>query len=574
MTNRQFISPLLLCGLLAACGSANDLVADKGADSNNAVIGKLDLPDSGGDTLRFAADNFSYCPVVFTALEDVGISLPDGWLQSAEIPEGYIRAGQTDTFYVAPTGPAMHQRTAAIIFTGRQSGKSLSLTLLQASQPLTDGLPARWYYSKEFANDCGWTSQAAAPANYGNGARSAVVTAVGTNNRRLGHEIATTYKQSVATSNLYTGDYLLFSVPVRSLPAATDVDFMLTISGNDNDAPKYWIAEIWDGTAWQKPKAADLKQVDGEDYSFYTKFYKSYNHCTFLQSFTLPEALTDDYVRIRCRVVGHRNGADGELSPTNTGAVYLPSHEFPFCTIAAYPGIPLKDTKKVAIFGNSFTHYFATAYMLKELARSQGHGLDVRINVKGAQYLRNHLELERSIDVTNEGGYDFALLQDQSTQHSTYADKADPAILSETEALSARLRAKSPSATIILENTWAYPKTDWQGYGSAEAFEGKLLTGAKAVAAADKNIDCVSPIGVAFNKAWAEGLTDLWYSDDKHPNRNGSYLKACVNYLVIFGTPFDDRAANCDVEPATAARLRSIAEATVLGHEAEYSIKR
>jgi hypothetical protein len=228
----------------------------------------------------------------------------------------------------------------------------------------------------------------------------------------------------------------------------------------------------------------------------------------------------------------------------------------------------------VAVFGNSFTHYFATAFMLKELARSQGHELDMRINVKGSQYLSNHLSLERSVDITNESGYDVALLQDQSTQHSNYAVNGTASILSDTKALTARLREKSPSATIILENTWAFPQSSWQGYGSSAAFEEKLLAGAKAIAAADDNTNCVSPIGVAFDKAYQSGITNLWYTDNKHPNRNGAYLKSCVNYLVIFGTPFDSNAADCGVDADLAARLRAIAEEVVLGHEADYSITR
>ena len=61
----------------------------------------------------------------------------------------------------------------------------------------------------------------------------------------------------------------------------------------------------------------------------------------------------------------------------------------------------------MAILGNSFTHYFASAFLLKEIARSQGHQLDIRINAKGSQYLSNHMELELSRDITDRSGYDY-----------------------------------------------------------------------------------------------------------------------------------------------------------------------
>ena len=348
---------------------------------------------------------------------------------------------------------------------------------------------------------------------------------------------------------------------------------MLTISSADNSAPKYWICEILDGGEWRSPDSKDLHAApDGEKYSFYTKYFSSYQHASFAQSFTLANAVTDGMVRIRCRVVGRYNGIDAILSPENRGEIYLPSHEFHFCTVASYPGISCKDIKKVAILGNSFTHYFASAFLLKELARSQGHQLDIRVNAKGSQYFSNHMELERSRFVTSETGYDYVLMQEQSTQYSDYAKSPQQSIIDNCHALSSRFREGSPAAKIILENTWPFPKSNWNNYGSASAFQEDLLKGTMAVAKADANVDMVSPIGVAFDKAVAAGLSDLYYTDSKHPNRNGAYLKSCVNYLMIFGERFDSNASDGGCDPTVAARLRTIAEETVLGHQTDYTI--
>lgn len=94
----------------------------------------------------------------------------------------------------------------------------------------------------------------------------------------------------------------------------------------------------------------------------------------------------------------------------------------------AYPGTALKDVKKVAILGNSFTHYSASASFLKKLARSQGHELDIRVHAKGSQYFSNHLELERSRDVWSETGYDFVIMQEQSTRYSDYTKNPQTSI--------------------------------------------------------------------------------------------------------------------------------------------------
>lgn len=526
--------------------------------------------------LKFAATQCGYHNITVSPYEDVEITATGAdWLQIAGMPQGTIKAGADLTLSLAPDGPYTAPRTATITFTGTASGKQSTINISHEAIESCNAMPSRWYYTNSEAAACGWLTAASAGANYDTGSQRSYLTAVGVNNRRLDHSISTAYKSSIAVSGLYTGDYLLFSIPSDNLAAGSAVDFMLTISSADNSAPKYWICELLDGGEWRMPKDGDLRTTpDGDKYSFYTKYYSSYQHASFAQSFTLANPVSDGMVRIRCRVIGSRNGADGTLQPDNGGEIYLPSHEFHFCTVAAYPGTALKDVKKVAILGNSFTHYFASAFLLKELARSQGHELDIRVHAKGSQYFSNHLELERSRDVWSETGYDFVIMQEQSTRYSDYTKNPQTSILADCKALSAKFRNGSPSARIILENTWAFPKTNWNNYGSSAAFQAQLLEGTKAIAEADDNVDWVSPIGAAFDKAYAEGITDLFFTDSKHPSRNGAYLKSCVNYLVIFGERFDDKASAGGCDPTVAARLRSIAEETVLGHESDYFITR
>ena len=85
----------------------------------------------------------------------------------------------------------------------------------------------------------------------------------------------------------------------------------------------------------------------------------------------------------------------------------------------------------------------------------------------------------------------------------------------------------------------------------------------------------LSPIGVGFNTVRAERPDiNLFDPDLKHQSAAGSYLKCCINYLVLTGKPFRGEVATCGLAPETAAYLRSVAERTVLGHEKEYRIKR
>lgn len=425
-------------------------------------------------------------------------------------------------------------------------------------------LVAHWYYSKEYADSGVWLTDGIAPATYGDGAMMEPVSPAG---RKFSRTITSDYSRSIALSGLGTDDYLLYTLPCPSgLPAGCGVDMMLTMAADADDAPCYWIVEIFDGGRWTAPATGDLlMDPDGTPYSFYLRKFHPYQHASFTQSFVLGHELTPgDTLRIRCRVSGVRDASDRLLRADGGGSVYLPSHEFHFCHIAAYPGVSEFDVKRIAILGNSFTFYYASPFMLKELARSQGHRLDMRLHLKGGRTFGQHLGLERSLDVVDYGGYDLAILQDQSQQHSRYASTGNDTILADTRALTARIRQHSPDVRIILENTWAYPRRNWDGYGSAEKFTAMLSCGAVAIAAADPDIDCVSPLGQAFLDAQKVGIPDILYTDSKHPGINGAYLKTCINYLLIYGERFTDSVSDCGCDPDIAAQLRAIAEHTVL----------
>ena len=94
-----------------------------------------------------------------------------------------------------------------------------------------------------------------------------------------------------------------------------------------------------------------------------------------------------------------------------------------------------------------------------------------------------------------------------------------------------------------------------------DAFGKALADGCGKVASA---CSCdVSPIAKAFEAAAGDGI-QMYYPDNHHQSQYGSYLKACVNYLMIYGEAFNEDASDCGLSPAVTSRLRKIAEPVVL----------
>ena len=441
-----------------------------------------------------------------------------------------------------------------------------------------NAVPAQWEFNASVAGASPWVTGHTAPAHLGTGRDKAFISfETGSSDHSVTYSVSS---NSIAVTNALSGDAFTFSVPIKYLPAGTTVDFMATVGVSGAAGPKYWIFEYLEDRTWKSVEGSlkTASENPSVKYSFYTKYFSTYQYATIVQSFTLARPVKDNYLQMRIRIAGDISSSGGKLSAGHGTYVWLVGNNANYvnCSINAYEGIPVKDTRKVAVIGNSFSSYFGTYFMLKQLARSQGHEMVMRVHAKGSQTFGLHLTREFTQQVWAEGGYDYVFLQDQSRSHYDYYTLKTPALKEDTKTIAANFKAKSPSATIFLENTWPFYKNEgdgvWMGAGNIQAAEAAMLSGCKEIA--EYAGTSVSPIGVAFRTAYEEGITSLWYTDNKHPNRNGSYLKTCVNYLCIYGTRFDSNAADCGVDHELAVRLRDVAERVVLGHEGEYGITR
>ena len=232
----------------------------------------------------------------------------------------------------------------------------------------------------------------------------------------------------------------------------------------------------------------------------------------------------------------------------------------------ALPQRPKEEGEiRVLLIGNSFTYVSHTDSMLLDIAGSQGVRLQIGKYLHGGRTFGQHLNLERSRQAVDFGGYDFAFLQDQSCTPAKYALTGDTTILNNFLRLKDNVLRSSPGCTVFLERTWTYPNLhsgNAEVFGTAESLDRYLGEGCRKMALIGGTR--VSPIGDAFVRAAlvAPGIR-LLAKDDHHQSPAGAYLKACVNYLLISGKPFHGKVAYCGLKPTDAAALQEIAEEIV-----------
>ena len=365
-----------------------------------------------------------------------------------------------------------------------------------------------------------------------------------------------------AVSVMAEDDFLLFEMPVEHVRAGTYVAFDATLGG-DSGSPAGYAVEyledgVWKDTGCRYFCSGDISTGSGEQ--------DSYEYTAVFSVFRTEKDIRDGNLGIRCRAVTDF-ACDGRPMKYDAcdGATVIPDFGFVAADVRSLGTEAPSDTLKVLALGNSFTYFYGSLFMMKEIAWNEGIFLDITASLKGGQSLGDHLGLSLSGKAVKEGGYDAAILQDQSQNPARYAaDSLEYAHVKEDFLeLTERIRQYSPECRIILERTWAYPGSGFGGFADFPAFDRLLAEGAEKMAASVENC-IVSPVGEAFASCKEEfPEIRLLYADDKHQSEAGSYLKACVEYLVLSGRGFGDDPDDCRISENTAAALRSVAMETV-----------
>ena len=329
-----------------------------------------------------------------------------------------------------------------------------------------------------------------------------------------------------------------FSIPVGRMPAGSYIEWDFTISAT-SDAPEFYAVEYFDQGRW---KVSDTLRC--------TRTADSTKELTTeLRTLRLEDAIGRGNIQLRLRAVSDGVGRPKFVHADNTAAsVRFLGTQAP------------RDTIRVLCIGNSFTYVAGSSWMLKEIAWSQGHYIDMQDALKGGQTFGQHLALTVTADKVAAGGYDHVFLQNQSQTNAWYAQdrKGKSQILDDAVELAARVREHSPRARLWFEQTWSYPGKDNGGFASLSEFDRLLSAGTRRMASATKA--SVSPIGKAFAICRSERPDiPMYASDDKHQSEYGAYLKACVNYLLMFREPFGSGVQDCSLDPDKTAYLRRVA---------------
>lgn len=235
------------------------------------------------------------------------------------------------------------------------------------------------------------------------------------------------------------------------------------------------------------------------------------------------------------------------------------------------------QSRSVLFIGNSYTYVNDLPNTLRQLALSLGDTITVASSTPGGYTFEGHTVLQATIDAINSQAWDHVVLQEQSQRPSFPLAQVQAQVFPYATELVQMVRANEACTQPVFYMTWGRQDGDagncpnWPPVCTYEGMNDLLEE--RYVQMGEDNDSYVAPVGVAWKQAReTHPLINLYQSDGSHPSLEGTYLAACVFYSTLFGEPCAASNFTAGVQPDTAAILREIADAVVLGDPAAWNL--
>ena len=178
-----------------------------------------------------------------------------------------------------------------------------------------------------------------------------------------------------------------------------------------------------------------------------------------------------------------------------------------------------KSSLNVLFIGNSFAARNNLPGMVATLAGAAGARMDHRLITAGGASLRMHWNKGEAQRAIADGGYDYVVLQEQSTLPVKNAARMHENVRLFHPVI------EEAGAKTALYLTWARQHSP----STQQAITGAYQSIGREIGAT------VVPVGVVWQRFLAEHDTPVLYDRDQgHPTLAGSYLAACVFFSTLF----------------------------------------
>ena len=178
--------------------------------------------------------------------------------------------------------------------------------------------------------------------------------------------------------------------------------------------------------------------------------------------------------------------------------------------------------------------------LFDSLSHSAGRPVIIGMSAPGGYTLEQHTTLAITIDLINQGTWDYIVLQEQS-QIPTINNLRFGSMYPAARRLDSMITQHNESTAFFMTWGWKYGGQMIINGDSSPYFVNYFHM-QESVRVAYESIATelsakLCPVGMAWKRARTiDTLVDLWVEDNYHPSLKGSYLAACVFYSVFFNS--------------------------------------
>jgi hypothetical protein len=194
---------------------------------------------------------------------------------------------------------------------------------------------------------------------------------------------------------------------------------------------------------------------------------------------------------------------------------------------------PAPKPCKVLIIGNSYTYFNNLPRMLEQIGQADKppRNLSCEMVVEGGATLKKTWEDGKARKAIERGGWDFVVLQEQSTLGITYLVEGQPRIVESPRYLEFARRfdelIRKVGARTVMFAFWARENAPREDHNALAYYHSRVGKDLGAL---------IAPIGFAWQAAQKRDPKTALYQDDRsHPRPEGTYLAALALYATCFG---------------------------------------
>ncbi len=217
---------------------------------------------------------------------------------------------------------------------------------------------------------------------------------------------------------------------------------------------------------------------------------------------------------------------------------------------------------KALFIGNSYTYVNNLPELVKQMAAAGGDTLEYESSTPGGYTLQQHTTNSTTLNLIQNGNWDFVILQEQSQLPSFPDQDVANMVYPYAKALDSIIKLNNPCATTLFYMTWGRKNGDSQNcpnFPPLCTYQGMdSLLQLRYTNMADQNHAAISPVAVVWRALRNSNPNiDLYSSDESHPSLSGSFAAACSFYSVMFEKSPASNSFNSTLNTNTAQIIKT-----------------